>query len=82
MISDEMLHDAATKAHDALVYALPETVDEYQFSKRLERKMQRLLRRAKYRTVYYALNVACLFLVIVLSYTMFLTVNVNARGFL
>ncbi len=81
MITDEMLYDAANKAHEALLHTLPNSREcEHQFSKQFERKMRKLIRRTKYHTAYYALKaVACLFLVIVLSCTMFLATNVKAR---
>jgi len=82
MINDEMLKAAAGKADEALVKALQDMPDyEHQFSKRFERRMNRIIRREKYKTVYkFCKAAACFLLITALSGATLLAVNSEARA--
>lgn len=81
MISDERLRLAAQKADKALADSLPSPEDcPHTFSPEFERKIQRLIRKSKHFGFYKSLKqAACFFLALLLSGTVFLTVNAEAR---
>ena len=82
MISEEALRQAAAEASDCLVRSLDEAgIPAHNFSARFERKMRRLIRRARHPTAYRALiRVACVFLAFILGSGVFLAVNPEARA--
>lgn len=82
MISEEALRKAAAEANDCLMRSLDEAnIPVHHFSARFERKMRRLIRRARHPTAYRALiRVACVFLAFILGSGVFLAVNPEARA--
>lgn len=82
MISEEALRQAAAEASDCLVRSLDEAgIPVHNFSARFERKMRRLIRRARHPAAYRALvRVACAFLAFLLGSGVFLAVNPEARA--
>lgn len=80
-ITDEMLKQAAAEAMDAMMKALPEPEEcQHEFSPEFERKMQKLIRKARHYTAHKIMNrVACILLVIALAGSSVLVVNVEAR---
>lgn len=81
VISDERLRTAAQIAGKALADSLLEPEDcQHTFSPAFERKMNRLIARTKHQGAYTALKrVACFFLVLLLSGTVWLGVDAQAR---
>lgn len=81
MISEEALRLAAQRAGQTLTDSLPdpETCD-HEFSPAFEKKMKRLMNRDKYAGVYRGLKrVACFFLAVLLSGSVWLSVDAEAR---
>ena len=81
MISEEALRLAAQRAGQTLTDSLPdpETCD-HEFSPAFEKKMKRLINREQYASVYRGLKrVACFFLAVLLSGSVWLSVDAEAR---
>ena len=81
MISEEMLREAAQEATKAYLESLPEPEEcQHTFSPAFERRMNRLLRREKHKTLYPGLQrIAGFLLVLVLCGSVFLGTNAQAR---
>lgn len=81
MISEEMLREAAQEATKAYLESLPEPEEcQHTFSPAFERRMNRLLRREKHKTLYPSLRrIAGFLLVLVLCGGVFLGTNAQAR---
>ena len=82
MLTDEMLCTAAAEADSALCNSLLATMgQEHVFSARFERRMNRLLHRARHPVLYPLLQrAACFLLLVLLAGTTWLTVDVQARA--
>ena len=82
MIPDELLQTAAAQANQALCGALPPaSACGHRFSPQFERRMKRLLLRAKRPAAYRYLHRAASFLVaLLLAGTLWLTVDTKARA--
>ena len=82
MISKEGLRAAATEADQAILCSLPaENECEHEFSKSFEKKIQRIRRIAKYPVLYrLPKQIACVFLMVILAVTSWLTFDVEARA--
>lgn len=82
MITDEMLKQAAEEFANAIDMSLPDPSEcTHQFSHRFERKMRRLIRRVEHPTLYRTLrSVACILLIMVVSFGGVLAVSVEARA--
>lgn len=82
MITDEMLSKAIRELDEEMMASLPDPKDcKHVFSPEFERKMQKLLNKAKYFVVYTTLKrVACIFIALLVSASMFLAVNPSARA--
>lgn len=82
MISEEALRKAAEEANDCLLRSLDaESIPAHHFSARFERKMRRLIRRARHPAAYRALTRAvCVLLALILGSGVFLAVNPEARA--
>jgi len=81
MIPEEALRLAAQRAGQTLTDSLPdpETCD-HEFSPAFEKKMKRLINREQYAGVYRGLKrVACFFLAVLLSGSVWLSVDAEAR---
>lgn len=81
MISEEMLNKAAAEADQRIRNSLPDPAEcQHEFSSLFQRKMYRILRKARH-PVLYALPkyAACFVLVAVLASGTWLTVDVEAR---
>ena len=81
MISEERLRQAAGAAVLALADSLPEPEEcQHEFSPGFEQKMRKVLRRGNHPTVYRRLRrAACFLLAILLSGSVWLTVDTEAR---
>lgn len=82
MISDAALKEAAFAVNQAMLDALPKPEEcTHIFSPAFERRMRKLIRRTKHPIVYKTLTrAACALLVLVLSASLFLTFNTEARA--
>lgn len=82
MISDERLREAARKAEESLLASLPEPEEcEATFSPEFERKMEKLIHRAKHPIRHRILKaVACFLLVILVGGGSVLTFSMEARA--
>lgn len=82
MISDEWLREAARKAEESLLASLPEPEEcEATFSPEFERKMEKLIHRAKHPIRHRIMKaVACFLLVILVGGGSVLTFSVEARA--
>ena len=82
MLTDEMLCTAAAEADCALCESLLATMGQgHVFSARFERRMNRLLHRARHPILYLLLQrAACFLLLVILAGTTWLTVDVQARA--
>ena len=82
MLTDEMLCTVAAEADSALCNSLLATMgQEHVFSARFERRMNRLLHRARHPVLYPLLQrAACFLLLVILAGTTWLTVDVQARA--
>ena len=82
MLTDEMLRTAAAEADCALCDSLMATMgQEHVFSARFERRMNRLLHKARHPILYPLLQrAACFLLLVLLAGTTWLTVDVQARA--
>jgi hypothetical protein len=82
VITDEMLAEAAAELNEALINSLPDPHEcKHQFSKKFERKMEKLIYRVKHPTRYMVLNrVASILLVILLGFTMVMSFSPTARA--
>lgn len=81
MISDEMLSQAAEELANAINESLPSPQEcNHLFSSKFEKKMKRLIYKAKYPMQYRALqSVACILLVILLGFSSALVISAEAR---
>ena len=81
MITDEMLAQAAAELADAINASLPVPEEcNHQFSAKFERKMKRLIYRTNHPIQHRILrSVASILLVILLAFSSFLAVSVEAR---
>ena len=81
MISEERLRQAAGAAVLALADSLPEPEEcQHEFSPGFEQKMRKVLRRGNHPTVYRGLHrAACFLLALLLSGSVWLTVDTEAR---
>ena len=82
MISDERLREAARKAEESLLASLPEPEEcEATFSPEFERKMEKLIHRAKYPIRKRIMKaVACFLLAVLVGGGSVLTFSVEARA--
>lgn len=82
MISDERLREAARKAEESLLASLPEPEEcETAFSPEFERKMEKLIHRAKHPIRHRIMKaVACFLLVILVGGGSVLTFSMEARA--
>ncbi len=82
MITDEMLQKAAHEAALKLNSNLPKPSEcKHEFSKKFERKMQKIVRRTRHPYVYRTLQTAaCLLLIATLSFGSVLVVSAEARA--
>ena len=82
MFSEEALRKAAVEANDCLLRSLDaESIPAHHFSARFERKMRRLIRRARHPAAYRALaRAVCVLLALILGSGVFLAVNPEARA--
>lgn len=82
MITDEMLQKAAHEAALKLNSELPKPSEcKHEFSKRFERKMQKIVRQTRHPYLYRILQTAaCLLLIVTLSFGSVLVVSVEARA--
>ena len=82
MISDERLREAARKAEESLLASLPEPEEcEATFSPEFERKMEKLIHRAKHPIRHRVMKaVACFLLVILVGGGSVLTFSIEARA--
>lgn len=82
MISDERLREAARKAEESLLASLPEPEEcEATFSPEFERKMEKLIHRAKHPIRHRVMKtVACFLLVILVGGGSVLTFSMEARA--
>lgn len=81
MISEEMLRNAAIEADHVLMDSISQLEEHHEFSPNFEHNMKRIIRRAKHPLLYGSLKkVACFVMVLLISGSVFLTVNVEARA--
>ena len=82
MITDEMLARAAYEVDMAILKQLPDPSEcKHVFSESFEKKMAKLLRRAKHYVAYKVMErVACILISILISASMILTFNTEARA--
>ena len=81
MITDAMLKEAAAEAERFMLAHLPEIQEPHVFSKRFERKMQKLLARAKHPIRYQVVRyVAAVLLAIITLFGAVLAVSPEARA--
>lgn len=82
MITDEMLAKAAAEVNDAMLRSLPDECEcNHQFSQWFERKMKRVIRRAKHPVMYRAVHrAACFLMIVVLSFATLLAVSPTVRA--
>ena len=85
MITDDMLREAAAKSNEAYVRYLEQDYDpdhQHDFSKGFEQKIRKLNRKARHPFLYRSLQrTAAILLVIILSGTVWLSVDSEARAF-
>lgn len=81
MITDQLLAAAAAELNDSLLAALPDPVPRHQFSVKFERKINRLIHKARHPVLCkVAKSAACFTLVLILSLIMLITVSPTARA--
>ena len=81
MITDAMLKEAAAEAERFMLAHLPEIQEPHVFSKRFERKMQKLLARAKHPIRYQVVRyVAAVLLAIIMLFGTVLAVSPEVRA--
>ena len=82
MITDEMIAEAALELNTALLKNLPDTdCCSHVFSVGFEKKMNRLIRKAKHPRLYtFAQRAACILLVLILGFMALLAVSPTARA--
>ena len=81
MITDAMLKEAAAEAERFMLAHLPEVQEPHVFSKRFERKMQKLLVRAKHPIRYQVVRyVAAVLLAIIMLFGTVLAVSPEVRA--
>ena len=81
MITDAMLREAAAEAERFMLAHLPEIQEPHVFSKRFERKMQKLLARAKHPIRYQVVRyVAAVLLAIIMLFGTVLAVSPEVRA--
>lgn len=82
MITDDMIRQAAEEYEQVVLDSLPDSDQwNHEFTPWFERKMKKLCRRQKHPGVYRALRrVACIVLVLLLGFCMFLAFNGEARA--
>lgn len=82
LITDDMIRQAAEEYEQVVLDSLPDSDQwNHEFTPWFERKMKKLCRRQKHPGVYLALRrVACIVLVLLLGFCMFLAFNGEARA--
>ncbi len=82
MITDEMIAEAALELNTALLKDLPDTdCCSHAFSAGFEKKMNRLIRKAKHPRLYtFAQRAACILLVLILGFLAVLAVSPTVRA--
>lgn len=82
VISDEMLTRAAVEVEQAILNMFPDPSEcHYTFSESFERKMRKLIRKAKHYTLHKVLyRAACIFISLFISASMLLAFNGEARA--
>ena len=82
MITDEMIAEAALELNTAMLKDLPDSdCCSHKFSAGFEKKMNRLIRKAKHPRLYtFAQRAACILLVLILGFMALLAVSPTARA--
>ncbi len=82
MITDEMIAEAALELNTAILKNLPDTdCCSHEFSAGFEKKMNRLIRKAKHPRLYtFAQRAACILLVLILGFMALLAVSPTVRA--
>lgn len=82
MITDEMIAEAAAELNEAMINSLPNPDEcKHQFSKKFERQMEKLIFRVNHPIRYKVLSrVACIFLVILLGFTVVMSCSPTVRA--
>ena len=81
MITDEMLREAAAEYERYMLAHLPEITEPHLFSKRFERKMQKLISRARHPVLYHVKRyVAAVLLAIITLFGTVIALSPEARA--